>query len=337
MVYKEMFNLKVVTCIGYHGTGSSAIDDLFREFDNFAEGPYEYESRFIQDPDGIRDLEYNLIDNPHRLNSGYALKRYLNYCKKFNRLYKKIYGKDWLCYSKNYISSLTTCKYKGYWQSDILLLSWFRRNFYYFRRLINKFLPKYLKKPVWYNYFPRLDFYHSFIDRNQFYEKTKEYTKTLFRQCNKDDKEFLFLDQLVPTMNISNYLNYVDDLKVIIVDRDPRDSFISHKRGKDHVIPLDAENYCKIFIDLRKNLKDELSDKIMYIYFEDLIYDYENSVKKIVDFVGTDLSHHINKGSRFVVENSKKNTKLWLKHPEYSNEIKYIEEHLSKYLYNYKE
>ena len=35
-----------------------------------------YEFRFVQDPDGISDLEYNLVENHNRHNSGHALKRF---------------------------------------------------------------------------------------------------------------------------------------------------------------------------------------------------------------------------------------------------------------------
>ena len=71
--------MKKIACVGYHATGAGVIDDLFREFDNVAQGMYEVETRLLQDPDGISDLEYNLVENPHRLNSGYALKRYIKY------------------------------------------------------------------------------------------------------------------------------------------------------------------------------------------------------------------------------------------------------------------
>ena len=37
---------------------------------------HNMEFRFIQDPDGISDLEYNLVENFNRHNSGHALKRY---------------------------------------------------------------------------------------------------------------------------------------------------------------------------------------------------------------------------------------------------------------------
>ena len=53
--------MKKIACVGYHATGAGVIDDLFREFDNVAQGQYEVESRLLQDPDGISDLEYNLV------------------------------------------------------------------------------------------------------------------------------------------------------------------------------------------------------------------------------------------------------------------------------------
>lgn len=325
--------MKIVTCIGYHGTGSSAVDDLFREMDNFAEGPYEYEARFLQDPDGVRDLEYNLIENPHRLNSGYALKRFLIYSKKLRRMYKKIFGSDWENIVNEYIDSLVTCKYHGYWIRDILLFSDFSRLIYYVRRGLTKYSPWPFRRPHYYNYYPNLKFYHSFIDQETFYTNTKVFTNELFEKCNKDNKEFLFMDQLVPTSGIENYFNYVDDLKVIIVDRDPRDIYINHARGKDHVLPYDADKFCKVFLDLRRDLGKNKSSNILYLHFEDLIYKYEETVNDIFKFIGTDSSHHIRKGEIFKPEISGKNTKLWETYPQFKEEVSVIEKKLKDYLY----
>ena len=95
-----MVKTKVITCAGYYGTGSSAITDLLGEFSNvYFVGDYEF--RFVQDPGGIADLEYNIVDNYHRHNSGYALKRFKKnidfLCKnKFNKTYEKTFhGRVW--------------------------------------------------------------------------------------------------------------------------------------------------------------------------------------------------------------------------------------------------
>ena len=78
--------MKKISCVGYHATGSGAVDDYLREFDNIESANYGIESRFLQDPDGISDLEYNLIENPHRLNSGFALKRFLIFAREIARI-----------------------------------------------------------------------------------------------------------------------------------------------------------------------------------------------------------------------------------------------------------
>ena len=73
--------MKKISCVGYHATGSGAVDDFLREFDNIQTAEYGIECRFLQDPDGISDLEHQLIENYHRLNSGFALKRFLMFAK----------------------------------------------------------------------------------------------------------------------------------------------------------------------------------------------------------------------------------------------------------------
>ncbi|MBF1106621.1 MAG: hypothetical protein HXL52_06645, partial [Solobacterium sp.] len=54
--------MKIISCASYYGTGSSAITDFLSEFDNIC-SMTNYEFRFVQDPDGISDLEYNLVEN----------------------------------------------------------------------------------------------------------------------------------------------------------------------------------------------------------------------------------------------------------------------------------
>lgn len=67
--------MKVISCASYYGSGSSAITDYVSEFDGVYSMTNE-EFRFIQDPDGIDDLEFHLVENHNRHNSGHALKRY---------------------------------------------------------------------------------------------------------------------------------------------------------------------------------------------------------------------------------------------------------------------
>ena len=69
----------IITTTGFYNTGSSAITHMLSEFDGIDNKSGVYEMRFIYDPDCISDLEYNLIENPHRHNTSYSLVRFKKY------------------------------------------------------------------------------------------------------------------------------------------------------------------------------------------------------------------------------------------------------------------
>ena len=71
-----------------YGTGSSAITNYLEEFEN-CKSLSDYEFRFLYDPDGVSDLEFHIVENHHRHNSGYALKRYEKFAKQLGNPYFK--------------------------------------------------------------------------------------------------------------------------------------------------------------------------------------------------------------------------------------------------------
>lgn len=109
-----------------------------------------YEFRFAQDPDGLSELEYNLVENFNRHNSGHALKRYkklVDYYSNhfFVKRYEKYFNNKWKTISYNYINSLTDFKYPGLWQYDF-----YDRGFWY--EFWRKFPDRVLKR----NYLEKL-------------------------------------------------------------------------------------------------------------------------------------------------------------------------------------
>ena len=85
---------------------------------------------------------------------------------------------------------------------------------------------------------------------------------------------------------------------------------------------------------MRESEKECNSNKVLRIRFEDLIYNYDDEVKRITKFLGFTGKDHINKKSRFDPDISIKNTQLFRK-KEYQEESKIIERELEKYLYNF--
>ena len=290
--------MKKITCISYHNTGSGAVDDFLREFKNLKFGPSNVECRFLQDPYGISDLEFNLIDNWHRLNSSFYIKKYEKFIINNKRTYKLLFGKKWVAISKEYVDSLIQYKFKGYWHAEINEKPFFSRMVYKSRRAFSKLMPKKNRKTPDNNYFPRMVNYHTFISKEDFYLKTKKYVNDLCELLVDSKDDIVVLDQFVSTTNIQRYNNYADDLKIIIVDRDPRDLYLAGVSGKykTHVLPHDVKIFCQQYIDIRNSLSKELSNKnVLKIQFEDLIYNYEDTTQKIIDFLELNKDNHVDK------------------------------------------
>lgn len=337
--------MRIITCASYYGTGSSAITDLLSEYDGFKSlGDYEF--RFVQDPGGISDLEYNIVENNHRHNSGHALKRYKNNVdflagNKFVKKYEKFFNNHWKEYSYEYIDELTDFKYKGYWHQDVIDRGKF---FYIYKRIVNKIL----KRTIWknnkeksLNELPNEITLYSSVSETEFLRATKEYIDRLFKEVNLDNKENIMVDQIVPPSNLKRYLRYFNDIRVFVVDRDPRDIYLLEKYiWKGKVIPTESvELFCKWFLNTRKHrdIENMENENIMFVQFEDLIYKYDNTIENIEMWLGIDKSSHINKKNKLDPNKSKKNTKLWEYISGCEDDVRYIEKELSKYIYSYNE
>lgn len=327
--------MKKVTCISFHGTGSGAIDDYLKEFNNVSGAPSNYESRFLYDPDGLMDLYYNVCINPNRLNSEFAIKRYKEYVIKYKRTYEKIFGNKWIRISNSFIDNISEFSYYGYWVSDMRYLNPVIKAVYYFRRLIDKVMPKRFRKPVHFDYFPRKKMYQPIYSKENFIKNCKDYINQLCKEINDDESKLVILDQFVPTSNIDKYLELVDNLKVIVVDRDPRDVFIKHFTDKDHVLPKDIHQFIINYRETRKIAYNENNEDVLRLNFEDIIYNYQKTMEKVNRFLNLDEANHIDKFKYLNPNISIKNTKLWEKYPQFSKEIQMIEKELSDFIYNY--
>lgn len=323
--------MKVITCASYFGTGSSAICDLFSEYDNVY-SLTDIEFRFLQDPDGISDLEFNLVENHNRHNSGHALKRYKRLVDFYSgniltKRYEK-YINGWRNISYKYIEELTDFKYKGWWQYDL----YDKGEFYYYRKLI---INKLLRMTVWRNTSRRMNVlpneitYCSRPTPTQFIKITKNYISELLNSANKNQKEFIMVDQIVAPSNVNRYTKYFDDIKVIIVERDPRDIYLLAKYvWKTCVIPTEsAQLFCEWFLYTRFNRESELKNEktVKLVQFEDLVYQYDKKVDELENWVGISPSNHQKPFTYLNPDISKNNTQLWKKISHNSDDIKYIE------------
>ena len=142
---------------------------------------------------------------------------------------------------------------------------------------------------------------------------------------------------MVPPTNVSRYTRYFNDVKVIVVDRDPRDIYLLEKvRWQWGVIPVATpEEFVTWFKITRKNKDKDDASKVFRLKFEDLVYNYEETKDKLISFVGVPKERHTRPRSIFNPDISIKNTNMKMKISGYEMDIKYIEEHLSEYLFDF--
>lgn len=331
--------MKIITCSSYYGTGSSAVTDYLSEFDS-VHSLGDYEFRFMHDPDGIADLEYHLVWNHNRHNSGHALKRFKKLVdfhsgNCFAKRYEPYFQNQWKILAYQYIDSLVDFSYRGWWQYDLLDRG---IGYYYRKLLVNKLyaLTFGRGKERILNVLPNEMTYCSRPTEEDFTEKTKKFLNDLMRVANPDDKPFLMVDQLLPSSNLYRFWKYFDDIKTVVVERDPRDLYILEKFvWKGSIIPTDTvDNFCAWYKYTRSSRKTELFDpeKAILIYFEDLIYHYDEITTRLRDWIGLDEKDHISPKTKLIPEKSIKNTRLWEKY-DIGSDLNKIKDDLKDYLY----
>ena len=106
------------------------------------------------------------------------------------------------------------------------------------------------------------------------------------------------------------------------------------------MIPSDPETYCKWYEYTRRhrNIEECEAENIMLILFEDMIYNYDETIKQIENRLGINRLDHIHPKTKFIPERSINNTQIWrrLNLTEIQqNELSYIENNLRCYLYNF--
>jgi len=328
--------MRLISCAGYYGSGSSALTDLVSEYKD-VKNLTDYEFRFVHDIDGIADLEYHLVDCHNRHNSGHALKRFWNLCRfnhgtGFIQRYEPFFNGKYLELSRQYVEKLTDFKYKAYWFNDLYDKGIF---FYYAKSLQSKVYHKLrIKRSV----MPKEYTLASHPTKEKFLKATKEYISALMNAANPEQASILMMDQVLPSSNINKCLRYFpEDTKVVVVTRDPRDVFFVEKFvWNDNVVPHDPELFCEWFDYTHSSNRDESPDKekVIEINFEDLIYKYNEIVPTIEGFLGLSSLDHINRFKFFNPKRSYENTQLWKKYKD-EKSLAIIENKLRKYLYDF--
>ena len=327
--------LNYIAVVGYNWTGASVIVDLLKEFDDYEEFGSEF--CLIWDKDGLLDLELSLFKNWEVLNQDVAVRDFLEYIKMVQKRGGKstkwavdinnILDLSLFKESENYIEKLTKFRYK----SNRFLLDY---KLSFFHQLLNRLKRK--KEKI----LGRVDL--SYVDayfvrptEKEFLFATRNYIDSLFYKfAKRKNISNIILDQALPASNLQQTMRYFNNIKTVVVDRDPRDVYLNLiKRkiliGLECSLEKDSVNkFISWYKTIRENRKEN-EENILRLNFEDIVLDYEYNLKIIQDFLDI-KTNHTKKNKYFNPERSKKNIGLWKTYKN-QDEMKLIYSKLKQY------
>ena len=229
------------------------------------------------------------------------------------RGYKKIFGSNFETATQNFMSSLIAYQYKrGGWEHFFRMNSLRRSLICFAYKLFNK-LFRVLHIDL--RLSSSSEAYLVNMNRESFLECAREYMDNLFVPLlEKNRKTHVILDQAVAPLNYKEEMNFIRNSKLIIVDRDPRDNYADLIRigawglSQSHDVRL----YLAMHSSMRRNYSELKNDpNVLFLRFEDLIFHYDESLKRIAEFAGLNLNDHVHKREFFNPDVSIKNVGMW--------------------------
>lgn len=338
-----MNDITFVNVSGFCSSGSSAVVDLLKEFKGFYVP--DAEIRFLRDPYGISALEESLVKNWDLINSSAAISDFWDIMRKSARpkglflpmgfgLKDKI-SPAFLRITESYINKLVDFTYKTDYYHYKFKKSFIKYQVDRYRWAIEHLSKGKLK--VTNRNIETCYFAHP--SHEEFVEATKTFMDELFEyKVQGNGFTHVVLDQAVSVNDPDAIHRYFNKAKLIIVDRDPRDMYCDDVNWGDNMddhyeTKEAAERYVLRAKAQRKNIKPDID--VMYLKFEDLIVDYDETRMKILHFLGLDEKIHINKGQCLKTEVSIKNIGIWRKfYPTCKEAIDVLESKLPNLCYD---
>jgi hypothetical protein len=307
-------NNKFLDLSGFGISGKGAFIDLLREFDNYDTPRPDFEFGLIRIKDGLLDLKCSLVDNWSPVRSDVSIKRFkeviLDLGKSPSRLnfpkalivsggrYDDMFGGKFIELSNKYVDSLIDDSYNG-------LRVYPMQDNGIFSRVSKKFLYKLRFKKVYYS--------KIYISCGKEFEtKTKKYLHELFRARNAANNVTHVMFNAFEPFNPIESIELFFDAKIIIIDRDPRDIYLSalnHNLPND--VPRDLDIFIKRYKMLRKQVKSKDDNRVMRLNFEDLVLNYQDTLNALFIFLEEDPLVHKYPKKYFNPEISKKGIGLW--------------------------
>ncbi len=319
--------MKKIAVTGYYGTGSSAVIDLLAEVEGVSCAlGIRYEHTNLNCAGGLFDLEARLFhDNADYYSRDIALNDFYNEMYKQYRYNFGWYGSYKKLLGKKYMDSVNALMDKISVSGDKNCLAHTTKTRFslikatlqiaakiFFKRRYGVLGCKYVhdKDP------------QRFLtaSHEEFMKEARAFVNSYFEMCRKGNDDMLYDHLLFPEQSNVVERFFDDDFRLIVVDRDPRDIYISDKYfwstpkyGCQTIpMPRDIDGFCDYWLAMHERADKQRGQKnILFVQFEDLIYNYDETVKKIFDFCGIEGERHTRKKQVFDPDKSINNTQVF--------------------------
>lgn len=324
----------IIGLSGYGYSGASAYLDALKEFEGVQTLPFEFQ--LVQEPDGLLDLMYGIVETKRRSYSNTAINRFIKcvYSNANSNLSRCLNGKFEII-SERYVNDLVDLTWRGKsnYDPEDVRHPIDRKKYALINKAIHGIFKVLKINREWPPFRQR---FFSELDELSFVKKTQGYINEILIEAGIDFKEPIVLDQVFSTSAPKSGVQFFDHNVVsLIVDRDPRDVFILTNflyPAKSGFMPNDGdvEKFITYYSCLHNNYTDD--ESVCYLSFENLIYQYSQTI----EYLSTLLEkRHINPRKFFQPEKSINNTQLFKRYKEHYKDICIIEKRLDKYLYNF--
>lgn len=343
-----MDNRVNVAVTGYFRTGSSAIVDLLKEYNDVRVVPYEnksYEHSLFYHHNGLYDVCTLLSHGNTAYTSDKVISQFVTEMKRLNDYnyvwfgsYHKQFGNKFMDLVYEFVDSIAEHR-------EDRTVNHIKKTRFSLAKLCAQVLLLIIKKKrftnpgVWYVY-DKEECYCALPDHDQLFAAAKRFTSGYFSLFNsQNENELKIFDHIIWPGQIDEFKEcFEDNFKIIVVDRDPRDLYSMERHmptGKKSHFPIEQSVFAK---EWKNTVVQSFENKnTLRIHFEDLIYHYEETVKSIEDFLGLDSNQHSRKKQYFIPEQSIENTQVFRANKEWEEEIREIEMLIPELLYDFPE
>ena len=352
--------MKLIDVSGLGNSGKTAVTDLLREIDGVHAHHNSFEFNLLRLPDGILDLQQALCENWSPSRSDFSIKRFRKLCESLNGHYSGVLTNRFMLYTDEFLESLVLeSLFIDGWYDSLYEDRTRKDRFKSILKNIGLFdlVKKVYKLLISNNQISGHKTEVFLSDGNDFIIKAKAYLeKVLFTDLDNKNNSVVTNNAFEPFTPHTSII-YFDDAYSIVVDRDPRDIYASIIKVDESFLPKFETNEGLFSKEYIQRLKEDMlgtadiwtfitrqrlyrekmlfekdHPRIVYVWYEDLVLNYEDTVKEILSKLDIDPDLHTKKKQFFDPAQSAKNVGIWKKMKD-SEEIKLIEKELKDYLY----